>query len=196
MVPRRDWRFNSLGAMSNALTPPAPTPAAPSSSMYLIINNIQKRKNIRDMLLSASAFGVVEVFVVGHKLLSFDQALNVEDVLPDFVFPFRITRFATLVECRDHLKALGVTIIGIEILHNAKSVNDPDVFAGPTALMVGNEGSGLSDAQLAICDRFAYIPQYGGGTASLNVTVAASIVMHSFAVWAHGCLHSPSTDSS
>lgn len=31
-----------------------------------------------------------------------------------------------------------------------------------------------------ICDFFVYIPQYGGGTASLNVTVAASIVLHHF----------------
>jgi len=29
-----------------------------------------------------------------------------------------------------------------------------------------------------------YIPQYGPGTASLNVSVAASIVMHHFALWA------------
>ncbi|CAK4078610.1 unnamed protein product [Aphanomyces euteiches] len=154
---------------------------------YLIINNIQKRKNIQDMLLSATAFGVVEVFVVGQKLLSFDQALNVEDVLPDFEFPFPITRFATLVECRDHLKAMDppVTIVGIEILHNAKSINDADIFDGHTAIMAGNEGSGLSDPQIAICDRFAYIPQYGGGTASLNVTVATSIVLHSFATWAN-----------
>jgi hypothetical protein len=29
-----------------------------------------------------------------------------------------------------------------------------------------------------------YIPQHGPGTASLNVTVAASIVLHHFATWA------------
>ena len=29
-----------------------------------------------------------------------------------------------------------------------------------------------------------YIPQHGPGTASLNVAVAASIVLHHFAVWA------------
>ncbi|KAH0992405.1 hypothetical protein GBA52_003888 [Prunus armeniaca] len=34
--------------------------------------------------------------------------------------------------------------------------------------------------ELEICDFFVYIPQYGGGTASLNVTVAASIVLHQF----------------
>ena len=38
-----------------------------------------------------------------------------------------------------------------------------------------------------MCDFFVYIPQYGGGTASLNVTVAASIVLQHFA----GILISP-----
>jgi hypothetical protein len=37
---------------------------------------------------------------------------------------------------------------------------------------------------MALCDSFVYIPQYGPGTASLNVTVAASIILQHFAVWA------------
>jgi tRNA C32,U32 (ribose-2'-O)-methylase TrmJ len=43
------------------------------------------------------------------------------------------------------------------------------------------QGSGLSDKEMEICDSFVYIPQNGPGTASLNVTVAASIVLHQFA---------------
>lgn len=46
------------------------------------------------------------------------------------------------------------------------------------------QGSGLSEAQIKLCDKFVYIPQHGEGTASLNVTVAASIVLHHFAIWA------------
>lgn len=42
------------------------------------------------------------------------------------------------------------------------------------------QGQGLSAKQCEICDFFVYIPQYGCGTASLNVTVAASIVLHQF----------------
>ncbi|KAM5555033.1 hypothetical protein ABKV19_023114 [Rosa sericea] len=42
----------------------------------------------------------------------------------------------------------------------------------------------LSAKECKICDFFVYIPQYGDGTASLNVTVAASIVLHQFGVWA------------
>ena len=39
---------------------------------------------------------------------------------------------------------------------------------------------GLNDKQKLICDDFVYIPQYGDGTASLNVNVATSIVLHEF----------------
>ncbi|URE33761.1 SpoU rRNA Methylase family [Musa troglodytarum] len=42
------------------------------------------------------------------------------------------------------------------------------------------KGTGLSAKECEICDFFVYIPQYGCGTASLNVTVAASIVLHHF----------------
>ena len=43
---------------------------------------------------------------------------------------------------------------------------------------------GLSDGQKRACDSFVYIAQHGTGTASLNVAVAASIVLHHFALWA------------
>ncbi|XLU98601.1 hypothetical protein S245_012941, partial [Arachis hypogaea] len=45
-------------------------------------------------------------------------------------------------------------------------------------------GTSLSAKECEICDFFVYIPQYGGGIASLNVTVAASIILHHFGVWA------------
>lgn len=50
--------------------------------------------------------------------------------------------------------------------------------------MLGNEGQGFNDRQMRVCDSFVYISQYGVGTASLNVAVAASIVLHHYAVWA------------
>ena len=32
-------------------------------------------------------------------------------------------------------------------------------FRGSTAFLMGNEGHGLTDAQIAVCDHFVYIPQ-------------------------------------
>ena len=49
--------------------------------------------------------------------------------------------------------------------------------------MPGNEGTGLSVKQKSVCDYFIFIPQYGNGTASLNVNVATSIILHRFQVW-------------
>ncbi len=77
----------------------------------------------------------------------------------------------------------GARILGIEIAPDARSVASLP-FSGPTAFILGNEGSGLSPTQCAICDGFIYIAQHGPGTASLNVAVAAGIVLHRFAEWA------------
>lgn len=41
----------------------------------------------------------------------------------------------------------------------------------------------MSEQQKSCCDSFVYISQHGGGTASLNVTVAASIILHRYAGW-------------
>lgn len=71
----------------------------------------------------------------------------------------------------------------MEITDNAVAVSEHP-FRKNTAFLLGNEGTGLSAKEYEICDFFIFIPQYGCGTASLNVTVAASIVLHHFAVWA------------
>ncbi|RLN70824.1 hypothetical protein BBJ28_00021873 [Nothophytophthora sp. Chile5] len=145
---------------------------------FLILNNVQKVKNIKNMLTSASAFGVCEVFVVGQK--KFDLEAHAA-----FLSSLRcpITRLPTLQDCRAHCQTLGIRVIGVEIMANARSISERP-FSGDTAFIMGNEGSGMNSAQVAICDEFVYIPQYGGGTASLNVTVAASIILQSFALWA------------
>ncbi|KAG6587182.1 family trna rrna methyltransferase-like [Phytophthora cinnamomi] len=145
---------------------------------FLILNNVQKNKNIKNMLVSASAFGVQEVFVVGQKKFDLQEQ---EPFLRSL--RCRVTRLATLKDCRAHCVERGIRVVGVEIMHDAKSIADQP-FTGDTAFIMGNEGSGMNSAQVAICDDFVYIPQYGGGTASLNVTVAASIILQSFALWA------------
>lgn len=49
-------------------------------------------------------------------------------------------------------------------------------FKKPTAIVMGSEGSGISPSLLSLCDVQARIPMVGG-TGSLNVSVAAAIVM-------------------
>ena len=49
-------------------------------------------------------------------------------------------------------------------------------YKGKTAIVIGNEGKGISDVTLKNCDFVASIPMYGTVN-SLNASVAAGIVI-------------------
>lgn len=145
---------------------------------YVIVHSVAKKANIGNMLRSACAFGVKQVVIVGQKKnVQYFGAQGTHRHV-DMVFVDKLEQAVSYV------KNKGCAIIGIEILDNAVSILDAP-FEGNTAFILGNEGDGLSQAQMRICDKFVYIPQYGCGTASLNVTVAASIVFQHFATFAN-----------
>lgn len=143
---------------------------------YLIVTNISKKQNVGTIVRSASAFGFKEVIVVGSPKINLFGSHG-----SDKHIPFR--HFGSLSEARAFLHERGVSICGVEIVDTAERI-DRHPFRGSTAIMLGNEGTGMTNRQMEACDHFLYIPQHGGGTASLNVAVAGSIAMHHFAIWA------------
>ena len=260
---------------------------------YLIITNISKRQNIRNLLQIAAAYGVPTVFVVGQKKFVFDLDDDIDDngtndidendntilntksdneeidegddiVDDDDVqdedikkstrttdIPatmqrgirngkLTIMKFNKLDECVAYIKKLPccccvddgggggdeavelmatndnqstvhnntkypattttktIPIIGVEIDNSSINLEEEPFssFAACSssscncnpsiAFMMGNEGSGMSSKQMSICDGFIRISQYGGGTASLNVSVAAALVLHRYHHWMRG----------
>ena len=83
-----------------------------------------------------------------------------------------------------------VRILGVEIDESSLNLEYDDPFSsissssGGVAFMMGNEGSGMTTKQMSVCDGFIRISQHGGGMASLNVSVAAGIVLHRYFHWA------------
>ncbi|XP_028759917.1 uncharacterized protein LOC114718672 [Neltuma alba] len=143
---------------------------------YVVVHNIAKRHNVGTLARSATAFGVSELILVGRRdFNSFGSHGSTSHL--------RFRHFHSLEDARHFLKEKDCDICGVEITDDAKPINQHP-FKKSTAFLLGNEGTGLSAKECEICDFFVYIPQYGGGTASLNVTVAASIVLHHFGVWA------------
>ncbi|KAK9824104.1 hypothetical protein WJX72_007761 [[Myrmecia] bisecta] len=168
---------NSVADIQDRTDSPPHVSTSGQPACYLIVYNVSKRHNIGTLVRSATAFGVTEVCLVGSRQFNTFGSHGA-------VNHMRLRHFGTLEECCQWLKVqAGCEIMGIEIVDGAKPVHTQP-FSGPTAFMLGNEGSGLSAKQLQLCDSFVYIPQYGAGTASLNVTVAASIILHQFATWA------------
>ena len=162
--------------------------------MYLIITNISKWANIRSLLLTAAAFGCHKVFVAGQRKFDFNP--NGKDY-PNALrnYSLEMKQFDKLQDCIQHIQSQpnNIRIIGVEIDESSIDVeNDNDAFmdnnnndgtATDVAFMMGNEGQGMNAKQMSFCDGFVRISQYGGGTASLNVNVAASIVLHRFQIW-------------
>ena len=157
--------------------------------MALLITNISKPANIRSLLLSAHAFGFQKIFVCSQPKFDFDHNNANNDVPTQLREPlnqgeFQIIRFRSFDDCIEHIHTLDAKILGVEIHQDAVDVEDETCFTGNTVLIMGNEAMGMGPKQSSVCDGFVRISQYGKGTASLNVNVAASIVMHRFQIWA------------
>ena len=150
----------------------------------VLVHGVAKKQNIGNMLRSACAFGVAQVLVVGHKKTTATFGSMGTHHHVDVRY---FDRFADAVA---HARARGCCICGVEVVppelrHGrpyapVHAVRPSPFGDGACCFLLGNEGTGLSADDLAACDRFVYIAQTGNGTASLNVTVAASIVFHRF----------------
>jgi len=144
-------------------------------SMHFIVQNVSKKHNIGTICRNCTAFDVKSMHLVGnaHYNVFGSQGSDAH---------VRIEHHPTLSECRDAVKKelKCEEILGVEITEESVDVAKYP-WKGNTAFVLGNEGHGLTPQQKKICDGFVYIKQYGVGTASLNVAVASSIVMHEFA---------------
>jgi tRNA G18 (ribose-2'-O)-methylase SpoU len=156
--------------------------------MYLVVTNISKRKNIRALLDTAAAFGCKSVLVVGQKTFDMDpEGSDVPAALQEHIRSggLPIQRFASWDDCVTYLGERKIRLVGVEIHKDAQPI-EHFFDSIDTAFLMGNEGQGLNDKQMNSCDAFVRIPQYGSGTASLNVYVASSIILHRYHHWQRG----------
>ncbi len=140
---------------------------------FLFLFNIAKQSNFGYLIRTANAFAA-EPVVIGRRSYHTWGAVAETRRTP-------VHHFYSLDEAMVFVREAGCRVTGIEILPEARSVCD-DPFQGPTAFMIGNEGTGLTRQQIERCDDFVYVPQYGTA-ASLNINAATAIVLQRFAIW-------------
>lgn len=86
-----------------------------------------------------------------------------------------LTRVPNLPKSVQYLKQLGLKVVGLDASGDTAHV-DGDM-TGPTAIVVGSEGDGMSQQVLDLCDELISIPMYGE-VASLNASVSAAVVLY------------------
>lgn len=83
-----------------------------------------------------------------------------------------------LTEAMSHLQQANIPVYATSLDRNAKSYKEIEQTAG-VAIIVGNEGNGVSDELIQLADQTIYIPM-PGHSESLNVAIAAGILIFNF----------------
>ena len=87
----------------------------------------------------------------------------------------KVVSVSNLVNVIEKLKKHGFWVVGTS-LKNSTDYREMD-YSGKIALVIGNEGNGISSLVERKCDFLAKIPMYGQ-TNSLNASVAAGIMIY------------------
>ena len=137
----------------------------------LVLDGIQDPGNVGTLLRSASALGVMASIVLPGTVDPWNAKVVRSAVGLQFTHP---PVLCNTTELLPFLREQGCSLVGA-----AADGEDLSRYAAPRrlALAVGNEGQGLSDDLRAACDGFVAIPM-ADGAESLNVAVAAGILMH------------------
>lgn len=150
----------------------------PKIPLIMALDNIRSGHNVGSVFRTADAFRIQEVILGGYTPCPPDTeiqktALGANEVVnwchtPDFI------------EKLKQLKADGYTLLAAEQTDTSCSLFDFKPSADAKyVLILGNEVRGVSPEALELCDMAIEIPQ-GGTKHSLNVSVAAGILMWSF----------------
>jgi TrmH family RNA methyltransferase len=86
---------------------------------------------------------------------------------------------AELVSCIEKLKNEGFTIFSSELDDTAETLSEQERHIMNCAVIIGNEGSGVSKSVSATADKKIYIPM-NKSLNSLNAAIAAGIIMYHF----------------
>jgi TrmH family RNA methyltransferase len=140
--------------------------------IVLVVESLQDPGNLGTLLRSAEAFGVDRIFLTPETVNPWNP--KVVRASAGSVFRTSIAR-KPLPQIAEQLRAAGVKLCAaVAQSANATPVMHADLTM-PCALMVGNEGAGLSQAALRLADERINIPC---AAESLNAAIAASTLMY------------------
>jgi tRNA (guanosine-2'-O-)-methyltransferase len=140
----------------------------------LLLDSVQTPFNVGAILRTAASFRVDHLWLAGASATPDHEKTRKTSLGTERLVPWSVV--ATVAEGAAAARALGMTIVGIELTRGAVALSDVDLGSG-TCLVLGHESHGLSSAALAACDSFAYVPT-PGKVGSLNVATAAAIALY------------------
>ncbi|MDY6064842.1 MAG: 23S rRNA (guanosine(2251)-2'-O)-methyltransferase RlmB [Finegoldia sp.] len=139
----------------------------------IILDEITDPHNLGSIIRTAEVAGFHGVIIPKHRA----SEVNVTAIKSSAgaAFNIRVAKVTNISQAISYLKEHGIWIYGA-CGESATDYTKTDL-TGPIALVIGNEGKGISRLVRENCDELIKIPMYGK-TESLNASNAASILIY------------------
>lgn len=137
----------------------------------VMLDGLQDPGNLGTIIRSAVAFNI-DTIILGDNTVDLynEKVLRASEGM---IFNINIVK-KNLIDSIMELKVKGYKIIGTKV-NNGIDIKNIDV--DKYAFIIGNEGKGISEDILNICDKYVYIPM-NNKCESLNASIASSIIMY------------------
>ena len=139
----------------------------------IILDHLEDPHNLGAIIRTAEAAGVDGI------ILPKDRGVTVNGTVlktsAGAIYHLPVCQVVNLHQTIDALKKKGFWIVGTDMT-NSQDYREID-YSGKIALIIGNEGTGMSRLVRESCDFIARIPMYGKVN-SLNASVAAGIMIY------------------
>ena len=139
----------------------------------IILDKIEDPHNLGAIIRSAECLGAHGIIIQKRNAAQVTDI--VEKVAAGACNYMKIARVTNITESIKKLKDNGLWIYGLD-MDGASEIYNTD-FSGAIGLVVGNEGTGISDLVLKNCDFIVKIPMTGQ-IESLNASVSTAICMY------------------
>ncbi|MBJ7649415.1 23S rRNA (guanosine(2251)-2'-O)-methyltransferase RlmB [Weissella confusa] len=139
---------------------------------FLVLDSIEDPHNLGSILRTADAAGVHGIIIPKRRAVQLTSV--VAKTSTGAIEHVPVARVTNLVQTVEQLKERGLWVFGTDM--DGKDYRRWDA-AGPTALIIGNEGKGISPLLKKTVDETLTIPMVGH-VQSLNASVAASLLIY------------------
>ena len=147
--------------------------ASGAPGLILVCDGIEDPHNLGALIRTAEASGCSGVVIPKHRAVGLTETvLKASAGAAEYVPVARVTNLTRALE---ELKEAGYWVAGAAMT-GGRPMWDVD-FRGPTALVIGGEGTGLSRLVAETCDYLVSIPMVGR-VGSLNASVAGALLLY------------------
>lgn len=139
--------------------------------LTVLMDNVHKPHNLSAIMRTCDAVGIHTI----HAVSAGQFVSTVKDVAQGTGKWVYLESHPDLDQAVTGLKGSGMQVLAAHLSDSATDFRDID-YTQPTAVMLGTELHGVSEAGLALADQHIVIPMLGMVN-SLNVSVAAAMIL-------------------